>query len=92
MAGASSVDETCGDGTLVGPLPPSPADAGVGGVRRSARGGRRAVGVGGNAGRRGSIVGRAIIGKAGNLGTSNNEAIGGTVPDVGPLESVVHSR
>ena len=74
------------------------------GVRRGARGlgtrgGRRAVGVrwnagGGNrrGGRSGRRVGRVTPGEADNLGTGNNESIKGVGPDVGPLESVVHSR
>ena len=102
MAGVSSIDVTSGEGPLINPLL-GPADSGTGGVRRGARGlgtsgGRRAVGVRGNAGggnRRGRRsrrrVWRASVGEADNLGTSNNESIKGIDPDVGPLESVVHS-
>lgn len=34
---------------------------------------------------------RAIISEADNFGTSNNESIEGVGPDVGPLETIVHS-
>ena len=73
-------------------------------VRRSARGlgtrgGSSAVGVRWNArgrnrggGRSGKRVGRVTAGEADNLGTGNNEPIKGVDPDVGPRESVVHSR
>jgi hypothetical protein len=90
VVGASSVDMTSGGGTLVRPLPLRPADAGVGGVRRSTRGVRSGAGRRRNVGG-GSRVGRFIIGKADNLGTSNNKSIEGVGPDVGPLESIVHS-
>jgi len=49
----------------------------------------------GNAGRRersGGRVGRAAISKADDFGTSNDESIEGVGPDVGPLESGIHSR
>jgi len=93
---ASSVDVTSGDRALVGPLLRRPADGGVGGVRRSARGMRTRGGRGRTAGalrnaRGGSRIGRATVGKAGNLWTSNNESIDVVGPDVRPRESVVHS-
>ena len=97
MTGVSSVDVTSGNRTLVGL--PGPADTGTGGVRRSARGMGTRGGRGGNGrGRRNgrrvgrAIVRRAIISEADNLGTSNNESIEGIGPDVGPFESIVHSR
>jgi len=63
---------------------------------------RRAVGVGGDAGggnaRRGNAgggrrsgIGRTAISKADDLGTSDNESIKRIGPDVGPVESIVHS-
>ena len=97
------MDVTSGEGPLLGPLL-GLADSGNGRVHWSARGlgisgGGRAVGVRGNAGggnrgggRSGRRVGRVSAGEADNLGTSNNESIKGIGPDVGPLESVVHSR
>jgi len=97
---ASSAKVTSGDRTLGGPLLRSPADAGAGRDRWSARGGRtrgggiRTAGVGGNAGGRrriGSRVGRAAVSEADDLGTSNDESIEGVGPDIGPLEPVVHS-
>ena len=101
MVDASSVNVTSGERPLVGP-PLGPADTSTGGVRRSARGlgtrdRRRTVGVGGNAGgaRGGSgraIVRRSIFSEADNIGTSDNESIDIVGPDVGPFESVVHSR
>jgi hypothetical protein len=42
--------------------------------------------------RSGSRVGRAVIGKADNLWAGNNETIEGISPDVGPFETIVHSR
>jgi len=97
---ASSVEVTRGDRTLVGPLLRSSADAGIGGRRWSARGGRardggiRTAVAGGNTGRggRGGRVGRATLSKADDLGTSDDESIEGVCPDVGPLESGIHSR
>ena len=92
MVDASSVDVTSRERTLVGPLL-CPADAGIGGVRRSACG-VRTVGVGRNAGRggrRGSRVGRATISKADDLGTSDDESVEFVGPNVGPVVSVVHS-
>jgi hypothetical protein len=49
--------------------------------------------VGDAGGRResGNRIGRATISKADDFGTSNDESIQGVGPDVGPLESVVHS-
>lgn len=63
---------------------------------------RRAIGVGGDAGggnaRRGNAgggrrsgIGRTAISKADDLGTSDNESIKRIGPDVGPVESIVHS-
>ena len=101
MVGASSVHVTGAERTLVGPLLRSPADGSAGGDRWGARGGRtsdgwiRTLRVGGNAGgggRTGGRVGRATFGKTDDLGTSNNESVERVGPDVGPLESVVHSR
>ena len=90
MVGVSPMDATSGEGPLLGP-PLGPADSGTGGVRRSARGlGTR--GGNGGGGRSGRRVGRTSVGEADNLGTRNNESIKALGPDVGPLESVVHSR
>ena len=96
MGDAPSVDVTSGDRALAGPLLRRPADGGVGGVRRSARGIRTRDGRGRTAGalrnaRGGSRIGRATVGEADNLWTSNNESIDVVGPDVGPRESVVHS-
>jgi len=99
MVDASPAKVTSGDRTLVGPLLRSPADAGAGGDRWGACGGRtrdcgiritRAVGDAGGGG--GSRVGRTTISKADDLGTGNGESIEGVGPDVGPLESGIHSR
>lgn len=101
MVDASSAKVTGGDRTLVGPLLRSPADAGAGRDRWGARGGRtrdgrigtaRVVGDAGGGWRSGGRVGRATISKADNFGTSNDESIEGVGPDVGPLESGIHSR
>jgi len=103
---ASSAKVTRGDRTLVGPLLCSSADAGIGGHRWSARGGRardggiRTAVVGVNAGgvnaggwrRSRRRVGRATLGKADNLGTSDDKSIEKIGPDVGPLKSNIHSR
>ena len=99
MVDAPSAKVTGGDRTLVGPLLRSPADAGAGRDRWGARGGRtrdgrigtaRVVGDAGGGG--GGRVGRTAISKADDLGTSNDESIEGVGPDVGPLESGIHSR
>jgi len=98
LVDASSVDMATGDRTLVGPPLRSHADAGAGGVRRNVRGvgtrgrRRRAVGEGRNVGgRRRSRIGRTTLSKTNNLGTGDNESIEGVGPDIGPLESIVHS-
>ena len=101
MGDASSADVTNGDRALAGPLLRRPADGGVGGVCRSARGIRTRGGRGRSAGalrngrggsRIGRAAGRATVGEADNLWTGNNESIDVVGPDVGPRESVVHSR
>jgi len=96
---ASSVDVTSGDRTLVGPLLlGGPADAGIGRIRRTARGvrtrdGRRgAAGVEGDAGgRSGRRIGRTTVSKADDFWTSNSKSGERISPDVGPLESIIHS-
>ena len=97
MVAASSVDVTEGERTLLGRALPGPASTGAAGVCRSARrigaggGGRRAVRAIGNAGGRGSRIGRAVIGKADDIWPSNDKSIEIVSVDVRPLVPVVHS-
>jgi hypothetical protein len=84
--GASSVEMTGGERTLLGSALLSPASLGAAGRRWAGRG------LGARSGGRRSRVGRIVFGKADNVGTSNNKSTEVVSVDVGPFVSVIHSR